>query len=555
MKVRRFFLRLLTFFVIFGMFRCANEISPNGGPKDTTPPVLIGAEPPMNATSFDSRVIKVTFDEYIQLKDVSSQMVVSPPMKKKPDVMAKGKSVVIKIKDTLRPKTTYNLFFGNAFADLNEGNSIADFRYVFSTGEFIDSLSMQGKVLDALTFEPVEGAWVVLYSDHVDSTFFTTVPYYISRTDKNGVFHLNQLRDTSYSCYALEDINSNYFFDIPNERIAFLDSLVTPGYIARRPDSIPDSVAFIPVNTVPEITLYMYAEPDTIHKLLDYTLKDDYVVEFVFNKPSEEVTFASIDSLPIPDYYREINTTGDTIHWWLKNTTQQEMNLEVSLGDIVLDSIRLALTNEENLAKPSSRLFKSNLVSKTKLDANKNFIFTCDNPIDRIDFSGALLKWEGDSIVPVFIFSDTTPRRVNMTTKITQGITYSMAIPAGAITDIYGNTTDSLLIPFTKMKTDDYGTIVLDLTVPSNENSYILALNDGKKKCVRKMTILQSGEYKFSYLIPGKYTFSIYKDIDNNGIWSPGRITYRLQPERVITFPKELSIRANWEIQETWIVE
>lgn len=555
MKFRRFFLQLLTLAVIFGMFRCANEISPNGGPKDTTPPVLLLAEPPMNSTSFDDRIIKVTFDEYIQLKDVSSQLVISPPMKKKPDVVAKGKSVVIKIKDTLRPKTTYNMFFGDAFADLNEGNPIAGFRYVFSTGEFIDSLAIQGKVLDALTFEPVEDAWVVLYSDHVDSTFFTTVPYYISRTNKNGVFHLNQLRDTSYSCYALEDINSNYFFDIPNERIAFLDSLVNPGYIARRPDSIPDSVAFIPINTVPEITLYMYAEADTIHKLLDYTLKDDYRVDFVFNKPSEDVTFESIDSLPLPNYYREISRTGDTIHWWLKNTTQQEMNLEVSLGDVVLDTIRLALTNEENLAKPTSRLFHNNLVSRTKLDANSIFAFTCDNPIDRIDFSGSLLKWEGDSIVPVFSFSDTTPRRVNMTTKLKQGIAYSMAIPAGAIIDIYGNSSDSLVIPFTKMNAEEYGTIELDLTLPSTDNSYVLSLNNSNKECVSKRIIVQSGKYLFPYLNPGKYTFSIYQDIDNNGVWSPGRISYDLQPERVVAFPKELTIRANWEIQESWIVE
>lgn len=545
-----FTIGLLTLIVLVFTTMCASEKALEGGPRDKTPPVLLFCEPEFGTTNFTENIIKINFDEYLQLKNINEQMVISPPMKNKPDVQTRGKSVMIKIKDTLRQATTYTMFFGDAIADLNEGNPYTDFRYVFSTGTFIDSLSITGKIIDAENGEPVENIWVVLYPAASDTMFFTTTPYYISSTDKSGVFHLDQLKDTLYKCFAIEDINSNYFFDLPAERIAFLDSVIQPGYITKRPDSLPDSIVFTPINTVPYVTMKLYSEPDTILKLMEYNLVEDYVIDFVFNNDAPDIRFKSVDSLPLPTYIFKPGVFGDTLRWWVTDTAYSVMNLAVINDTVVLDTVKIQLSSKEK--KTRRDFLTHNIMSGSKLSPEQKLTFRTKNPMAAINQSPVILKSRGDSIEVSLKMCDSLNLALCLDYSLDVDTSYALIVNDSCIFDIYGNTNDSLVYSFAVANKKSFGSLELEVILPEAEGQYILSLTDSRGKAITTRTLYDSKTVTFQYLRPGKYGFTLLLDEDVNGRWSSGRITKRLQPESVIKYDKEISVKANWVHQELW---
>lgn len=511
---------------------------------------MLTAEPEYGTTNFNEKIIKINFDEFLQLKDLAGQMVISPPMKTKPDVQVRGRSVVIKVKDTLREETTYNLFLGDAIADLNEGNPFPSFRYVFSTGDHIDSCSISGNIIDAETGEPVEDVWVVLYPQCNDTMFFSTTPYYIASTDESGHFHLDQLKDTIYKCFAIEDINSNYFFDLPAERIAFLDTLINPGYTTSRPDSLPDSILFTPVSTVPNITMKLYSEPDTILKLMENNLIEDYVVEFVFNNPATDLRFNTVDSVPLPERITRTGIFGDTVRWWIKDTTISVMNIAVLNDTTVLDTLRIPLTIDDSKAK--SLLFSNNLVSGSKLIPGMNFTLRSANPIGSIENLEAILMSRSDSLQVTMKISDSLDMTLSLDYPLMTDTAYLLILNDSSVYDMYGNTNDSTTFRFSVASDEEFGTLEFEVTLPEGENQYVLTLTDQKGNAITSRVMTETSIETFDYLLPGKYGFTLLLDEDGNGRWSSGRITKRLQPEEVLKYDKEVDIRANWVIQESW---
>ena len=555
MNRSRFIVGFLAVMVLALATMCASEKPPSGGPKDKTPPKLLAIEPVFGVTNFSEKTIKVHFDEYLQLKNLREQMVISPPMKENPEVMLRGKSVFIKIKDTLRDATTYTLFFGDAIADLNESNAYTAFRYVFSTGDYIDSLSVKGKVVDAKTGDPVEDAWVVLYEQGSDTMFMTSTPYYIASTDENGIFRLDQLKDTVYMCYAIEDINSNYYFDLPGERIAFMDSLIFPGYESSRPDSLPDSIPFTTVNTVPEILMKLYAEPDTVLKLLSVNLIDNFVLDFVFNNPAEDLRIVSVDSLPVPEYISRKGVFGDTLRWWIKDTTARVMNLAVINDTTVLDTVRINLIDEDLKAKKRGSFLTHNLLPGSRLAPGGKFKIRAVNPLDRINQATVILKSSQDSVNVEFLLCDSMNLAACLDYPFMTDSSYLITLYDSAFFDIYGNTNDSVVYKFTAANEEAFGNLEFELSLPEEQGNYVLYLNDSKGKALASRRVNKSGVVKFNKLNPGKYGMSILMDLDNNGRWSSGRITHHLQPEQVLKYDKEIEIRANWVVQESWEIQ
>jgi len=170
------------------IFSCAKIGTPTGGPRDVTPPKVVSSKPTMNSLDFKGKKVEITFDEYVQLLDISKNFVISPPLKKMPMVIMRGKSVVIDLEaDTLKQNTTYRFYFGNGIADNNERNILKNFEFVFSTGNTIDSLSFRGRVVDAFDHKPdKESYFVMLYSKFQDSIPRKQLPDYITKTDEKG---------------------------------------------------------------------------------------------------------------------------------------------------------------------------------------------------------------------------------------------------------------------------------------------------------------------------------------------------------------------------------
>ena len=225
-KTTRFSLLMITLITVLS---CARQGSPTGGPKDETPPVFINADPDTLATNVDVNIKEaiINFDEYVVLKEYSKNVVVSPsfqiPPIVTPQAMAK-KFISIKFQEELLPNTTYSFNFGDAVQDFNENNKLSNFQYVFSTGDFIDSLKIAGRVNSSYDFKLPEKVLVGLYKvneEYKDSIVLQKKPYYIARVNEKGEYQLNYLAAGKYKLIAFEDKVENVQFDFGKERFAF----------------------------------------------------------------------------------------------------------------------------------------------------------------------------------------------------------------------------------------------------------------------------------------------------------------------------------------------
>jgi hypothetical protein len=224
-KIRPFLI-LLTSLLFFA---CAKQVAITGGPKDIAPPVMKKSIPENGSVNFNEKTIYIQFDEYFKLNSLNQKLIISPPIEEAPEILIKGKGIKISLKpELLQPNTTYSFNFNDAIADNNENNALNSFVYAFSTGAVIDSLSFSGIVLDALTKKPVTDAWVVLYDNLNDSAIQTLSPAYVTKVDKDGDFLIPFVHENDYHVFAVKDNNYNYLFDIPEEGIAFIDSVYRP---------------------------------------------------------------------------------------------------------------------------------------------------------------------------------------------------------------------------------------------------------------------------------------------------------------------------------------
>ena len=224
---------IVVFAVAILMIRCANVVTPSGGPKDEKAPIVLVASPENHSTDFKGKSIHLTFDEFVTLNNPSNTVLISPPMNKKPTYRTSGKTLIIRFEEPLKPNTTYSIHFGDAIKDLHEGNVFKGYTYNFSTGISIDSLSLKGKVISASTLSPLEDIIVGLYSLDNDTISNDSLPYkikpnYITTTDKKGQFEFSGLADNDYLIFALKDNNANLIYDLPNEEIAFYSDLCPP---------------------------------------------------------------------------------------------------------------------------------------------------------------------------------------------------------------------------------------------------------------------------------------------------------------------------------------
>lgn len=216
------------------MWRCASAGMPQGGPKDSLPPVVIAASPAFSTTNFSGKRIYIGFDEYVQLKDQQKEIYTSPKMKKNPLFTIRGKGIQIDIQDTLLENTTYAINFGSSVRDNNEGNPLNGLRYVFSTGDQIDSMFMSGYTVNAFTRDSASKTLIYFFDPAIDtipeydSLLFKATPLAVAKSENNGIFVAQNLKPMPYLVYALQDENGNNSYDPGTDRVAFLGGTFNP---------------------------------------------------------------------------------------------------------------------------------------------------------------------------------------------------------------------------------------------------------------------------------------------------------------------------------------
>lgn len=588
---------------------CAKIGSPTGGEKDVTPPRYVTGEPENRSTLFAEKEITFTFDEYIQFKDLNRELLVSPPMEKKPDIQVRDRSVRIKLKSDLLPATTYTLNFGNSITDLNESNPIRDFEFVFATGEGIDSLSLTGTALSAFDLTPLKDAqiMVMLYDRFADSIPMKEIPRYVGRVNKDGLFSVNNLREDTFRVLAVNDLNNNFKYDRGEEEVAFLDSLTIISLRTVKPVhfikdtvkvSLPEKkedrsgkkaparqvldttvVQGKKLNAFPVTLLYFSEETEKVY----LTGRKRDIPErllFTFNrKPAEPVRLERPGLTGAdPWFLEEGSVTGDTLTFWITDTVLVKNDtLPVMLSYVTTDSagrpfnrtdtlsMRYQKVQERSSSGRKSRAVlvqtpgrKLNLTSSTPAKGthplNSPFLFISEKPLGGLDPARMELVVIRDSTETPVRFEvkadSVNRRRLTLQANWVENTNYRLVLWPGAVSDIYGSASDTTIIPFVTQKSDFYGRLLL--TATGRRFPVIVELYNEKKQLAGRKTFTEAGTITFDYLAPARYTMKAIADLNGNGRWDTGDYLLHRQPEPVYRYSLPVGIRSNWDVEINW---
>lgn len=509
---------------------CAQVKNLPGGEKDTAAPKIVAAFPDTLSTHFSSNSFEIEFDEYIQLNNVQQELVVSPPLKKTPVVKMKGRGIEVSWTDTLRPNTTYNFMFGEGIIDLNEGNKATNLSYVFSTGDQLDSLSIEGKVLDTWTSAPMKAARIVLYD--TDSAIFGKHPKPVSigKVDDSGNFQLHYLHEGRYFLYAIDDLNANYGWD-EKESIAFLDSAV----ILPNNDSIgarlfssasAERKPFLPdykVDSLGRLSLPMNLNlyPGLRIEAIDQSL------QLVSIKSSKE------DSL----------TTRI-----LGEAKNAEVQLKVVLDSLVLDTIDVPFFKEA-----FSPAFKVAGVSE-KIKSKSDFILKSPRLIDYAVVTQMQMTLDSVDVDFSVQVDEKTHDRINVNAAWKAGKEYKLMLLPGALKDFNDQTNDTLNFAIKVSKPEDLGNLQLDVEFGQVLPHYRMIVLNAKEEKVGEFSEVTTGKFNVDGLVPGDYFLKVYSDTNNNGKWDSGDFLTKRQPEKTFVFPQKVQVRANWDVNQKWKV-
>jgi hypothetical protein len=600
-----FNLVIILLFSTLCLQQCANPVMPRGGEKDIIPPKVLKAVPENYAVNFDAKRIELTFDEFVKLVDMQKNLLISPPLKTNPEFRLRGKTLQISFDEPLMEETTYTLFFGDAIVDLTEGNPLTGYNYVFSTGTLLDSLSLGGIVLNAFDLTVPEQAYVMLYSNIPDTVSADSVPYlirpqYISRTDLEGHFALENLKDTVYQLFVLSDMNSNLLYDMPGEKIAFLDSLIQPVYVEPRlPDSmlllsdsmltdtllrdvfsvtdslitdlemISDTLTDTLVNESilpPEldIPLFMFEEQDSVQRLLRAEMLRPGLLQFAFRYPTKNLIIKELRPLPDSfEIFEVVSKAADTVQWYYPAQITDSLFLKIQQDTVVNDTVSLSLAPKKTVAsrrkkEEDEKIPALNLVSNIKsrkLDIPKPLQIRFDEPVVRYAMRDT--NW-------LLINDDTLYNRLHFKQIDSYGFTYQLdttfdaeshvmvRFPDSVFFGYSGRTNDTTQLIFSIPALDQYGNLFVDITVPDEGRNFIVQLLDDKEKVLDERNVSSSGLLDYLYLLPGQYMLKLIDDRNRNGRWDTGDYLKKQQAERVFYFQKMIEIRANWDQEEIW---
>ena len=596
---------VVLFFASAFFSRCASMMIPTGGPRDSLPPVIVNMTPDNFSTDrplVGHGKIYIEFDEFVQLKDQQKEFFTSPQMKKKPTVTLRGRGIVIQLRDTLLPNTTYALNFGSALRDNNEGNPLHSMRYVFSTGPEIDSMILSGYTADAYKADSVSKTFIWFFpADSVediaeyDSTIFKYKPAVIARAENNGIFIAQNLKPVPYRVYAVQDKNDNQLYEPGSDQVGFLDGTYNP---AALPDFAMwyDSLRHY-ASAEPQLYLRMFTDRAFRRQVLAQSERPfQHKALLYFSAPHPQIDSIRFDSIPEGGFIVDPQTVGrDTLALWftvpsaqlpdtLRGSVTYFKHDSVNVLRRVTEPLKLSwrfietkeqqrerekLERERRRAeeageewteprKPSPFAFK--LPLNGEINPENHLTVDFDYPLARLDSAAMLLTLlkadKSVEDVPVRFVRDTALlRRWYVRAPWKPEGQYTLTIPAGAITDVAGFTNDSIVGKYTVLDPEKFATVKID--VRGREGmQYIVQLLDGSGSLKQERRGVVSGPVRFNYVSPGEIKFRVIEDLNGNGKWDSGDVVARRQPERAEMFVDEqggetFATKANWDIEFT----
>ena len=577
---------------------CAKIGQPSGGPRDRTPPVVLRTTPEAYSTNFKGRRIIITLDEYVQLDNINENLIISPPLSSRPKVWLRGKNVIVDIDEDLKENFTYTFNFQNAIKDLNEGNILEGYRFVVSTGDVLDSLSVTGNVYYAENLEIPEKIFVLLHSNPEDTAVRKTLPDYIGIIDRNGYFSIDNVKPGNYMLYALKDLNNNRRYDLADEEFAFLDYpvevfadttliediIAAEDIVAVSADTTAISKPLIMENElktdadttilIGENRLFMFQKAFTTRYLKSSQRKSKRLLEFVLSLPplADMPAEFTLSDFAENTYITEQSLNRDTILVWLIDSMLVETNpvpamikypFTDSIGAVVYktDTINLRFVEARptrgatTVVQPILALSNN---SQGGIKPGQKFVFRSETPLVEPDTSMMRLFEikERDTLkIPLLLQKDSiTTTKYIIENKLLADKRYFFVADSGAFRDVYDVASDSIGITFSLRSEDAYGKLTFNIQ-NIDEAIIVQLLDRTEARVVAEALMNESGKAVFPLLDPATYRARIIFDTNNDGKWTPGDFDEKRQPEQVTYYPDEIEVRARFEIEQDWNVE
>lgn len=563
---------------------CANRAQgPTGGPKDETPPKVVKSVPENGALNFRKKEIHIYFDENVTVEKVSENVIISPPQPKQPEVKGNGKQVIVQFEEDLADSTTYTINFGNAIVDLNEKNPLKDYRFSFSTGNEIDTLRISGIVLNAEDLNPVAGTVVGIHRENHDSVFGTKPFLRIGKTNDEGRFVIDNVRPGKYNVFALSDLNQDYVYQ-EGENLAFPDSMVTARVtVELKNDTVwKDSVTIDSV----KINKHSLFYPDNVLlRWFKESNKRQYLVKNERKSPNNFTLFFNREQRELPKikpvnfnwegkYIVQKNLSFDTLTYWITdslvfaNDTLEMMvsyNISDSLAKIQMQTDTLEIiyrrprTTQRGTAPPSQTTNPELLKYRFSVNANNEFdIFRqltlkFEAPLAKTDTARIKLSEKVDTLLKPLPFvwrqADSTRMSYIVEYKWQHGKNYQLNVDSAAFLSVYNKVNEKFTSQFKIKPADQYS--ALKVLIAPFDSTAVIQVLDPKDKVVATKPADPKGT-NFEYIAPGDYFLRLFLDKNTNGKWDTGNLRKKIQPEVVYYYNKKLSLRANWEFEETW---
>ncbi|MGY0391480.1 Ig-like domain-containing protein [Bizionia sp. KMM 8389] len=519
----------LVVFIGFIIISCANRGTPSGGVKDVIPPKITKSEPANYSTNFSEKEIRIYFDEFIKINNISRQLIISPPMDPAPAITplsAASKYIRIIIKDTLKPNTTYAFNFGNSIVDNNEENPYPYFKYVFSTGNYIDSLSIKGITLDATMQKPESFISVMLYeadSTYTDSIVFNEKPRYITNTlDSTTTFSLENLKAGKYKLVALKDENLDYKFQPKSDKIGFYEEFIT-----------------VPVDSTESFSLKLFKE-ELDPKIVRPRLFTGEKIGFAFEGDYKDIKINTTSDVP-EEFTSRItkDTKTDTLYYWYKPRLEA-------------DSLLFTVTNKNYKQDFTVKISEQkrdtmNISSEPSGVLNFNETFKISSTVPFTNFNKEKVQIIDKDSFPVDfeVKLDSLSNSYSIDFEKKEDDSYNIQLLPEALTDLFDNKNDTLNYQLTTKTFSDYGNARVEL---QNATYPIIAqITDEKGVVIAEQYSTKPEPIDFRHLKTGIFYLRVIYDTNENGKYDTGNFLKNKQPERISYYKDPLEIRSNFD--------
>jgi uncharacterized protein (DUF2141 family) len=510
---------------------CASMQSPTGGPKDTIPPKVIQENPKNFTKNFTAQKIEINFSEFVKLSNEYTEISISPAMDIAPEFRVKKENLQIEFKQQQEANTTYSINFGKALSDVNEGNILKNYSYVFSTGNEIDSLSISGRVINSLTKEKLKEVTVFILPVDQDTLFGKRKASVFNITDTAGTFKLSNLKENTYRIYALLEQGGDRIYNSENEEIGFL---INPLNLTK------DTSGLI---------LQVFKEYPTAFTIKERRIENDGRITLTFNKPVKSPSITIIQPSHMDqDKTVEFNLKQDSATIWLPDLNFDTLDVAVNSAGKALDTITLRRNKKDTYVK---NLLVSDNLTGNKIRPGSELILKLTSPIKSYQES------------QITLYEDSTLIRGYKITKIPNSLrTYSLTHPwktkkqytlklaDNAFTDILGTRSKPYIKKFEQDVEDNYGSISISISVPDTATSYLVQWLNDRKEIIRQNSIKKNTVLNYIRYPTAKYSIRIIYDINNNGDWDTGNLKEKRQPEKSWNFEKTIALRPNWDLEE-----